>query len=61
MTDRSIARTSGATFFRSLQSLPVRVISEAMGASISHGSKVRSRLLVPHKRHWNVLARVSQL
>jgi len=44
-----------------LQSLPVRVISEAMGASISHGSKVRSRLLVPHKRHWNVLARVSQL
>jgi hypothetical protein len=31
-----------------LQRLPVRLIAEAMGASISHGSKVRSGLLVPH-------------
>jgi hypothetical protein len=38
-----------------LQSLPVRVIAEAMGASISHGSKVRSGLLAPHKRHWDGL------
>ncbi len=38
-----------------MQSLPVRVIAEAMGASISHGSKVRSGLLVPHKRHWKAL------
>ncbi len=38
-----------------LQSLPVRVIAEAMGASLSHGSKVRSGLLVPHKRHWAAL------
>ena len=38
-----------------LQSLPVRVIAEAMGASISHGSKVRSGRLVPHKRHWKSL------
>jgi hypothetical protein len=44
-----------------LQNLPVRVIAEAMGASISHGSKVRSGLLVPHRRHWKVLARVSRL
>jgi len=36
----------------SLQGLPVRVIAEDMGASISHGSKARSGLLVPHKRHW---------
>src|SRR5580692_5535360 len=35
-----------------LQSLPVRVIAEAMGASLSHGSKVRNGLLLPHKRHW---------
>jgi CRISPR-associated endonuclease Cas1 len=39
-----------------LQSLPVRVIAKAMGASISHGSKVRSGKLVPHKRHWPVLS-----
>jgi hypothetical protein len=39
-----------------LQGLPVRVIAEAMGASISHGSKVRSGRLVPHRRHWNPLA-----
>jgi CRISPR-associated endonuclease Cas1 len=38
-----------------LQSLPVRAIAEAMGASISHGSKVRSGRLVPHKRHWRAL------
>jgi len=38
-----------------LQGLPVRVIAEAMGASLSHGSKVRSGLLVPHKRHWKTL------
>lgn len=38
-----------------LQRLPVRVIADAMGASISHGSKVRSGLLVPHRRHWSSL------
>jgi CRISPR-associated endonuclease Cas1 len=38
-----------------LQGLPVRAIAEAMGSSISHGSKVRSGLLVPHKRHWDTL------
>jgi CRISPR-associated protein Cas1 len=38
-----------------LQALPVRVIAEAMGCSGSHGSKVRSGLLVPHKRHWKAL------
>jgi hypothetical protein len=43
-----------------LQSLPVRVISEAMGASISHGSKVRSGKLVPHKRHWKALANIAK-
>ncbi len=32
-----------------LQRLSVRVIAEAMGASISHGSKVRSGLLVSHR------------
>jgi hypothetical protein len=32
-----------------LQHLPVRVIADAMGASISHGSKVRGGKLVPHK------------
>jgi CRISPR-associated endonuclease Cas1 len=39
-----------------LQALPVRLIAEAMGASISHGSKVRGGKLVPHKRHWRALA-----
>lgn len=39
-----------------LQSVPVRVIAEAMGASQSHGSKVRNGHLVPHKRHWKALA-----
>ena len=38
-----------------LQSLPVRAIAEAMGASLSHGSKVRGGKLVPHKRHWPAL------
>lgn len=38
-----------------LQTLPVRVIAEAMGASLSHGSKVRGGKLVPHRRHWKVL------
>ncbi len=42
----------------SLQSLPVRVIAEAMGASISHGSKVRGGKLVPHRRHWRALQRL---
>jgi hypothetical protein len=41
-----------------LQSLLVRVIAEAMGSSISHGSKVRGGLLVPQKRHWRALARL---
>jgi hypothetical protein len=40
-----------------LQGLPVRVIAEAMGATISHGSKVRSGHTVPHKRHWKALIR----
>ena len=43
-----------------LQALPVRVIAEAMGASISHGSKVRGGLVAPHKRHWKVLAQLAQ-
>jgi hypothetical protein len=38
-----------------LQGLPVRLIAEAMRASISHGSKVRGGRLVPHKRHWKAL------
>jgi hypothetical protein len=41
-----------------LQSLPVRVIAEAMGASLSHGSKVRGGKLVPQKRHWKALKRL---
>jgi hypothetical protein len=43
-----------------LQSLPVRVIAEAMNSSISHGSKVRSGLLVPHKRHWKGLGKLTK-
>jgi hypothetical protein len=39
-----------------LQRLPVRAIAEAMGASLSHGSKVRGGRLVPHKRHWKALS-----
>ncbi len=42
-----------------LQSLAVRVIAEAMGASLSHGAKVRSGLLVPHRRHWKALTRLT--
>ncbi|MGA8534264.1 MAG: CRISPR-associated endonuclease Cas1 [Candidatus Tumulicola sp.] len=38
-----------------LQSLPVRVIAEAMDSTISHGSKVRLGKLVPHRRHWKAL------
>jgi hypothetical protein len=38
-----------------LQHVPVRVIAEAMGATISHGSKVRCGRTVPHKRHWKAL------
>lgn len=41
-----------------LQSLPVRVIAEAMGCSGSHGSKVRGGKLVPHKRRWVKLRRL---
>jgi hypothetical protein len=43
-----------------LQSLPVRLIAEAMGASLSHGSKVRSGRLVPHKRHWKGLGKLTK-
>jgi hypothetical protein len=42
-----------------LQGIPVRVIAEALAASISHGSKVRSGLLVPHKRHWKPLSLIT--
>lgn len=38
-----------------LQRLPVKAIAEAMGASGSHGSKVRCGHLIPHKRHWKTL------
>jgi hypothetical protein len=38
-----------------LQRVTVRVIAEAMGATISHGSKVRCGHTVPHKRHWQAL------
>jgi hypothetical protein len=38
-----------------LQRLPVRIIAEAMGCSLSHGSRVRAGKLVPHKRHWRLL------
>lgn len=38
-----------------LQSLSVRAIADAMGASIAHGSKVRNGHVVPHKRHWVAL------
>ena len=41
-----------------LQGVPVRVIAEAMGATISHGSKVRCGHTVPHKRHWQALGRL---
>ncbi len=35
-----------------LQVVLVRVIAEAMSSSLSHGSKVRSGRLVPHRWHW---------
>jgi CRISPR-associated endonuclease Cas1 len=38
-----------------LQRLTVRKIADAMGATQSHGSKVRGGKLIPHKRHWRVL------
>lgn len=41
-----------------LQGVPVRAIAEAMGATISHSSKVRCGHTVPHKRHWAKLQRV---
>ena len=41
-----------------LQCLPVRMIAEAMGCTASHGSKVRSGKLAPHKRHWKALLRL---
>ncbi|MGA9273330.1 MAG: hypothetical protein WBV67_07580 [Candidatus Cybelea sp.] len=43
------------SFYNYKGRVPVRVIAEAMGASISHGSKVRGGKLAPHKRHWKVL------
>lgn len=41
-----------------LQDLSARVIAEAMGATISHGSKVRGGMLVPHRRHRNALTKL---
>ena len=38
-----------------LAKLPVKTIAEAMESSISHGSKVRGGLLIPHRRHWRSL------
>jgi hypothetical protein len=38
-----------------LQGLPVRLIADAMGATISHASKVRGGKVAPHKRHWKTL------
>jgi hypothetical protein len=52
------SRGSPARHIAELQRLPARVIAEAMGASVSHGSKVRSGRLVPHKRHWKALFKV---
>jgi CRISPR-associated endonuclease Cas1 len=42
-----------------LQSVPVRAIAAAMGATISHASKVRAGHTVPHKRHWKALLGLS--
>jgi CRISPR-associated endonuclease Cas1 len=42
-----------------LQHLLVRVVAEAMGASMTHGSKVRSGGLIPHRRHWRALLQLS--
>jgi hypothetical protein len=44
-----------------LQGVPVRTIAEAMGATISHGSKVRGGHTVPHKRHWRSLKALAKL
>lgn len=41
--------------FPSLKSLPVRVLAEAIGTTISHSSKVRPGTLKPHERHWEAL------
>lgn len=38
-----------------LQDVPVRAIAEAMGATISHASKMRCGRTAPHKRHWRTL------
>jgi hypothetical protein len=38
-----------------LQRLTVRSIANAMGATQSHGSKVRGGKLVPHRRHWRAV------
>jgi hypothetical protein len=40
------------------EGVPVRAIAEAMGCGCSHGPKVRSGLLVLHKRHWKTLIRL---
>ena len=42
-----------------LQRLPVRAVAKAMGATISHGSKVRGGKVVPHKRHWRALLKAA--
>ena len=40
-----------------IQNVSTRTIADAMGCSISHASKVRTGRVVPHKRHWQHLAR----
>lgn len=54
----------GVDFWRyilpKLQGLPARVVAEAMGATISHGSKVRSGKVIPHRRHWDALAELGR-
>jgi hypothetical protein len=42
------------------QGLPARMIAAAMGACISHGSKVRGGKLVPHRRHWKALSLIAE-
>jgi len=55
--------TMGVDFRRDilpkLQGVPVRAIAEAMGGTISHGSKVRCGHTVPHKRHSIALKALS--
>ncbi len=41
-----------------LQSLPVRMIAEAMGAASRTVRRFRGGKLVPHKRHWLTLRRL---